>query len=90
VDFESSTVEMLVVSGNRAQFWGAGTLNEASARFRITAVDGRLAGTHGIADAFRIELWQGGALVFDTQPGAAQDAPVTTEIDGGNIHIRRE
>jgi len=88
VDFESSTVEMLVVSGNRAQFWGAGTLNEAPARFRITAVDGRLAGTHGIADAFRIELWQGGRLVFDTQPGAAQDAPVTTEIDGGNIHIR--
>ena len=25
----------------------------------------------------------------DTQPGAAQDAPVTTEIDGGNIQIHR-
>ena len=90
MDFEGTAIELLVASGDRAQFWGAGTLNGVSARFRITAVDGTLAGTHGNADALRIELWQSGALVFDTQPGAAQDAPVTTEIDGGNIHIRRE
>jgi hypothetical protein len=86
VDFESTAIEMLVASGNRAQFWGTGTLNGAPARFRITAV----AGSGRNKDAFRIELWQAGTLVFDTQPGAAQDAPVTTDIDGGNIQVRHE
>ena len=83
LDFESTTIEMLVASGTRAQFWGTGTLNGAAVRFRITAEDGP-------ADRFRIELWDAGgtSLLFDTQPGAAQDAPVTTAIEGGNIRVR--
>jgi probable HAF family extracellular repeat protein len=90
MNFESSGVEMLVVSGNWAQFWGTGTLNGAAARFRITVIAGQANGHDGAADAIRIELWDaGGATVLhDTQPGAAQDAPVTTPIDGGNIRIR--
>ena len=74
---------MLVASGGRAQFWGIGTLNGAAVRFRITATDGP-------AEGFRIELWNasGTTLLFDTQPGTAQDAPVTTTIEGGNIRIR--
>jgi hypothetical protein len=92
LNFESTAIEMLVVSGNRAQFWGTGTLNGAPARFRITAIEGQASGHGGAADAIRIELWDasGATLVYDTQPGAAQDAPVTTEIDGGNIKINRE
>ena len=90
VDFESRAIEMLVVSGNRVQFWGTGTLNGTAARFRITAVDAKAAGTEGSVDAFRIELWQAGTLVFDTQPGTAQDAPVTTQIGGGSIRIHRD
>jgi len=31
----------------------------------------------------------GATLLYDTQPGAAQDAPVTTPTDGGTIQIRR-
>jgi hypothetical protein len=86
MDFESTTIETLVASGDRAQFWGTGTLNGAAARFRITAVEG----TKG-SDAFRIELWNatGTSLLYDTQPGTAQDAPVTTPIDGGNVQVRR-
>ena len=87
-DFESAGVEMLVASGNRAQFWGTGTLNGAPARFRVTATDGKQAGREESPDAFRIELWQAGTLVFDTQLGAAQDATITTKIEGGNIQIR--
>jgi hypothetical protein len=90
MDFESTGIEMLVVSGNRAQFWGTGVLNGAVARFRITAVDGQTAGTDGAVDALRIELWQAGALVFDTQGGAPADASVTARIDGGNIQIHHE
>ena len=89
MDFESAVIQMLVVSGNRAQFWGTGTLNGALARFRITVVDGRQSRRgDAIADAFRIELWDArGTLVYDTQPGAAPDAPLTTAIDGGSIQI---
>jgi hypothetical protein len=86
LEFESSTIEMLVASTNRAQFWGIGTLNGAPARFRITAASGG-----GAPDAIRVELWDesGTTVLFDTQPGAAQDAPVTTVIDGGNIKIHQ-
>ena len=89
VDFESTAIEVVVIAGNRVQFWGTGTLNGASVSFRITAVDGQLAGNDGNADAFRIEIWQAGALAFDTQPGAAQDAPVITTIQGGNVQIHQ-
>ena len=88
LDFESTSIEMLVVSGDRAQFWGTGTVNGAAARFRITAVDARNGGHGSNADAIRIELWDAsGTLIYDTQPGAAQDAPVTQKIDGGNIQV---
>jgi hypothetical protein len=30
----------------------------------------------------------GTTVTFDSQPGAAQDAPVTTVIDGGNIKVQ--
>ena len=88
-DFESTSLEMLVVAGDWAQLWGTGNLNGLPARFRITAVDGPgRAGNAG--DAFRIELWQADALVFDTQPGAARDAPVITKLEGGSIRIQRD
>jgi PKD repeat protein len=92
VDFESTTIEMLVASGNRAQFWGTGMLNGESARFRITAVDGRATGHDGMSDAIRFELWNasGATLLYDSQPGALRDAPVTTAIEAGNIQIHRD
>ena len=91
VDFVSTAIDMLVVSGNRAQFWGMGLLNGASASFRITVVDAQAAGRGtDRADAFRIELWRGATLVFDTQSGAARDAPVTTPIEGGSIQIHSD
>jgi probable HAF family extracellular repeat protein len=90
MNFQSSSIERLVVSGNRAQFWGTGTLNGTPARFRITAVDGN---PHhdGLGDMIRVELWDasGATVLYDSQPGATPDAPVTTAIDGGNIQIRR-
>src|SRR4030095_11523028 len=80
VDLESTAIEMLVVSGSRAQFWGTGTSNGAPVRFRITAVDADLAANGRTVDTFRIEIWNGATLLFDTQPGAAQAAPVITAI----------
>jgi probable HAF family extracellular repeat protein len=90
VDFVSTALEMLVVFGNRAQFWGTGTLNGGTARFRITAAAGQGGGSDGAGDAFRIELWRAGTLVFDTQPNDPQDAAVTTVIEAGSIRVHQE
>ena len=91
LDFQSTTIEMLVAAGNWAQFWGTGTLNGAAARFRITVVENVSTGREKGADAIRVELWNaaGTTLLYDTQPGAAEDAPVTTAVDGGTIRVRR-
>jgi PKD repeat protein len=88
LDFRSTSLEVLIVAGQRIQLWGSGTLNGVPGyTFRITAVDG---GSAGAADAFRIEIWDPGmARVYDTEWGAARDAPVTTPVDGGQIAIHR-
>jgi hypothetical protein len=89
VILESTGIDMLVVSGNRAQLWGTGTLNGTPVRFRITVVDGETAGSDGSVDAIRIEISDaaGVAVLYDTQPGDPQDAAVTTPTEGGTIRI---
>ena len=68
---------------------GTGMLNGSAASFRIAVVEGDQAGSDGSVDAFRIELWQRGTVVYDTQPGPAQNAAVTTRLGGGSIQIHR-
>ena len=89
MNFATAAIELLIVSGNRAQLWGTGYVNGAPAGFRITAVDGSGSQRAG-ADAIRIELWDltSGTVRYDTQPGALQDAAVVTPTDGGQIHVR--
>jgi len=87
--FSSSSYEWLVVSGARAQFKGAGTINgSGDYRFMLTVIDGQVTGGGGI-DKFRIRIWNndGGALVYDNQPSAPDSATPSTTIDGGSIMI---
>ena len=86
--FHSSSYDWLVVGGARAQFKGSGMINgEGDYRFLLTAVDGQRAG--GGADRFRIKIWDRatGGVVYDNQPGAAEDSDATTELGGGSITI---
>ena len=87
LDFRSTSLDELIVAGQRVELRGTGTLNGASGyTFRITAVDGRA----GAADAIRIELWDaGGARVYDNQWGATDGAALTTAIAGGQIAIHQ-
>jgi len=89
LSFSSDTYEWLVVAGARAQYKGAGTINNAGAYgFILTATDGDLAG--GDVDRFRIKIWDlnaGDAIVYDNQMGAVDDADPATALGGGSIVI---
>ena len=85
--FESTSYEWLVITGTRAQLRGSGRIDgSGSYRFRITAIDGQ---TPGGDDRIRIEIWDSGsgAIVYDTQPGAADGADPVTPLAGGSIAI---
>jgi PKD repeat protein len=89
LNFHSTAYEWLVVSGARAQYKGTGTINGTGAYgFLLTAVDGQINGGGG-TDKFRIKIWDKATetVVYDNQPGATDDAAVTTVIKGGSIVI---
>ena len=58
--------------------------------FMLTATDGQETGGGG-TDKFRIKIWQGctteGAVVYDNQMGAADDAAASQALTGGSILI---
>ena len=88
--FRSGSHDWLVVAGARAQFKGEGAVNgKAGYGFLLTAVDGSTSGGGG--DRFRIKIWDRatGAVVYDNQRGAAEDAEATTALEGGSIVIHR-
>jgi PKD repeat protein len=89
LNFHSTAYEWLVVSGARAQYKGTGTINgTGDYGFLLTANDGQLNGGGG-TDKFRIKIWDtaSGAIVYDNQRGATDDAAVTTALQSGSIVI---
>ncbi len=90
LNFHSQSYEWLVVAGARAQFKGTGTINGAgSYGFMLTAIDGAVSGGGGI-DRFRIKIWAGasGGVVYDNEPGLADDGTPSTALSGGSIMIK--
>ncbi|HET8627389.1 MAG TPA: PKD domain-containing protein [Thermomicrobiales bacterium] len=86
-NFHSTGYEWLVVNGDTAQFRGSGTLDgRGDYGFEITVRDGGQSG-----DRFRIKIWEkaSGRVVYDTQPGAADDVAPTTPLGGGSIVIHK-
>ncbi len=90
LNFHSDTYQWLVISGARARYKGNGTINgTGNYGFMLTAIDGQISGGGG-TDKFRIKIWDknnAGAVVYDNQLGAADDATPTTVIQGGSIVI---
>src|SRR5262249_12919189 len=56
--------------------------------FLLTVIDGAAPGGHG-PDKFRIKIWDKGtgAVIYDNQPGDADDAVPNTPLGGGGIVI---
>jgi hypothetical protein len=91
LNFKSTSYEWLVVAGAKAKFKGGGTINGSGDYiFQLTATDGRANGGGG-TDRFRIKIWDpsGGGVIYDNQPGAADDADATTALGGGSIVIHK-
>ncbi len=87
--FQSTSYEWLVVSGSKAQFKGAGTINDGgNYTFLVTVIDGQITGGGGV-DKFRIKIVDNAnnTVVYDNQMGAIDTADPTTTLLAGNIVI---
>ena len=84
LDFRSSTLDWMVVTGSTAHLQGSGTLNgTGDYGFSIAANDG------SAADAIRIRIWNRvtGDLVYDNKFDAPADSEALTPLGGGSIQI---
>lgn len=89
--FTSTSYEWLVISGAKAQLKGSGTINGSGAfGFWLTAWDSNLAGG-AKPDLFRMRIWDKGSndVVYDSQPGAVEDADPITPLGGGSIVLHK-
>ena len=79
---------LVVVNGKtKAYYRGTGTVNGvAGYEFLVSVIDGKPTHTD---DMFRMKVWKTstGAIVYDSQNGAAEDANATTPLSGGSIVI---
>lgn len=90
--FASDTIQLLTVSGARAQLTGTGTIKKraGSFGFMVIAIDGEIDG--GI-DKFRIRIWDAGntsIVIYDNGLGAPDDADLSTGIRKGSITIQNK
>jgi len=98
LDFDSTTLEWLVVTGDKGQLRGSGTIgNAGDYGFLLTVTDGNLpgGGGGGGVDKFRIKIWDkssGDAVVYDNVPGAPEDIDIANPqaISAGSIVIHKE
>ncbi len=90
LDFDSTSYDWMVVSGTKATYRGAGTVNGASGyHFMLAANDGNDKGA-GV-DQLRVRIWDDatGVVVYDNQAGAVLDAAPVTAIEGGQISVHK-
>jgi hypothetical protein len=87
LNFHSGDLDSLTINGTQATFTGAGTVNQQPGyRFLVSVVD---TGKGSKPDLFRIKIWKkdSGEVLYDTQPGAADQAVATTALGGGSVVI---
>lgn len=86
--FEASQIDSMVVSGSQANVMGTGRVERSrtSYRFLVTLLDGR---GRSRVDRVRVRIWKAatGAVLYDSQPGAADDAAPTTRLGGGGVEL---
>jgi hypothetical protein len=87
--FRSAGFDWLVIRGATARMEGRGTIDgNGEYGFGVTLLDATSLPA-GRNDRIRIRIWDRHTeeIIYDTQPGAAQDAAPTIELGGGSIVI---
>jgi hypothetical protein len=87
LDFQSTALDWLVVSGSTVHLQGRGTLSRTGEyAFEVLAVDG----TSG--DAVRIRIWDPatGVVVYDNQRDEPLDSNAVTPLGGGSVQLHQE
>ena len=92
-NFKSTSYDVLVITGSKAQIKGSGTVNRAGDySFILTLVDGKQSGGDGI-DRFRIKVIEKATarVVYDNVPNAPDDLANANPqaIQGGSIMIHK-
>jgi N-acetylneuraminic acid mutarotase len=79
---------LAVATGSNSKIYAIGGSNADGFNFLLTVTDGERNGG-GDVDRFRIKIWDTstGAVIYDNQMGAADDANATTALGGGSIVI---
>ena len=96
--FNGTADDWLVITGNRAQFKGTGTINDfipcigergTVYGFTFIALDGDL--DKSGPDRLRIRIWDqaSGVTVYDNEPGISDSIGPYAPIGGGSIAIRK-
>ena len=88
LSFQSTNYEWLVISGNKAQYTGVGTLNgSGSYRFMLTMIDGDQPNGDG-QDKVRLRIWSDSTgLIYDNHLNAPDNADPATVLGHGSIVI---
>ena len=84
LNFQSTGYDSLVISANRAQCTGAGTINgSGSYRFKLTAINGG-----DSQDKIRLRIWSDSTgLIYDNELNTPDNADPATVLGGGSIVI---
>ncbi len=87
--FHTVGYEWLVAEGSKAQFKAVGTIN-GSGSYSLVLTSIESTGKRE-ADRVRVKIWDQdtGAVVYDSQGGAALHADPTTPLGGGSITIHK-
>jgi N-acetylneuraminic acid mutarotase len=85
-EFESTSYNWLVVTGDKALLKGTGTINGSGTyTFLVSAIDGSLTNS---ANLFRLQIKDlSNIVVYDSQPGAPDLADPTTPLSSGLIKV---
>ncbi len=90
LDFESTSYEWYVITGNKAQLKGTGAINgSGNYNFLLTAIDtGEPEGKR--TDTLRMKITDAnGAIIYDNQTEASDTTGPTTAITNGSIKIHK-
>lgn len=89
IEFENTSFQWMVITGNKAQLLGTGTQEHKAGTyvFLITVLD---SGESQISDKIRIEIIDpAGNIIYDSQPGDSYTADPITPISSGSIKIHQ-